>query len=89
MRELHAAPDYGTDLLSRRMARIQLDPARLKPGHLDILDDIRNSCPACQDPSRCATDLATSPEYGLENWDEYCPNAAKLRVLAALTMFPS
>lgn len=87
----HDRPDprLETDLLSRRIDRIGLNEARLKPQHRDVLNDIRGSCPSCESPERCAAELAAaSPELGWENWDEYCPNAAKLRILAALTMFP-
>jgi hypothetical protein len=63
------------------------NPSRLSPDQLDILGEIRERCPACEDPSRCAADLATAPGREWEDWDGYCPNAARLRVLAALTMF--
>jgi hypothetical protein len=76
----------GMDLLSRRMVHIGLDPYRLTPDQLDILGEIRARCPTCADPARCAADLA-APEHEWEDWDEYCPNAARLRILAALTMF--
>jgi hypothetical protein len=80
----------GIDLLSRRMAHIRLDPTRLNADQLDILGDIRTHCPGCENPARCAADLATaSPDRGWDDWDEYCPNAARLRILAALTMFSS
>ena len=81
--------NHGADLLSRRMVRIRLDPAKLTPQHLDVLNRIQKSCPACEKPERCAADLAAAPDKGWEDWDEYCPNAARLRILAALTMFPS
>jgi hypothetical protein len=78
------------DLLSRRIARIRLDTAKLNPDQCGIFHDIQKSCPSCENPGRCASDLAAaSPDRGWEDWDEYCPNAAKLRILAALTMFPS
>lgn len=82
-------PGREQDLLSGRVVRIGLEPARLRPDQRDILNDIRRSCPACDNPERCASDLAvTSPVRDWEDWDEYCPNAARLRILAALTMFP-
>jgi len=84
-----ADTDRGTDLLSLRIARIGLDPARLTPAQRDILGEIRRRCPTCDEPERCAAGLAaTSAGRGLEDWDEHCPNAARLRILAALTMFP-
>ena len=82
--------DQKDDLLSRRMAHVGLNAERLNPGDLGVLDEIRRSCPSCEDPERCAADLsANMREPGWESWDEYCPNAARLRILAALTMFPA
>jgi hypothetical protein len=70
------------------MVHIGLDPYRLTPDQLDILGEIRARCPGCGDPARCAADLAkAAPGCDWEDWDEYCPNAARLRILAALTMF--
>ena len=81
-----AGPD--PDLFSRRVTHIGLHPDRLKPQHRAILDEIHRTCPSCASPSRCAADLAaTTPGRILEDWDEYCPNAARLRILAALSMF--
>jgi hypothetical protein len=81
-------PDDSGDLFSRRLERIELDPTRLNRPHREILDRIRASCPACENPDLCAAGLAGTAECGWEAWDEYCPNADRLRVLAALTMFP-
>jgi hypothetical protein len=88
LQQLHATRICGTDLLYRRMVHVGLDPARLSPDQLDILAEIRERCPTCEDPGRCAADLAAArPEAGWEDWDEYCPNAQRLRVLAAFTMY--
>jgi hypothetical protein len=76
------------DLFSRRLTHIGLHPERLKPQHQAILEELRASCPSCASPTRCVADLAaTEPTRILEEWDEYCPNAARLRILAALSMF--
>jgi hypothetical protein len=88
LQQLHAARICGIDPLSRRMDRIGLDPYKLKPDQIEILGEIRARCPTCDDPARCAGDLAAAvPECGWEDWDDYCPNSARLRILAALTMF--
>lgn len=82
--------DRKDDLLSRRMAHVGLNTERLNAHDLGVLNEIRRSCPSCEDPGRCAKDLSANvPEPGWEDWDEYCPNAARLRILAALTMFPA
>jgi hypothetical protein len=74
--------------LEGRIRRIGLEPENLTPDRREILDQIRASCPACKDPRLCETELAAAPARGWEDWDEYCPNAAKLRVLAALSKYP-
>ena len=79
-------PDYDAVFLARA-ARAGLDAKQLSLQHTQLLTEMRASCPACADPSRCAIELATLPGP-CEDWDDYCPNAARLRVLAALTMFP-
>ena len=84
LQQLHSAKICGIDLLLRRMAHIGLDPTRLKSDQLNILGEIRECCPTCEHPGRCAAHLATAvTEPGWEDWDEYCPNAARLRILAA------
>ncbi len=73
---------------AERVERIGLKPARLTTDQLEKFSAIQRSCPACRDPLRCAADLVfVAPKEELEDWDEYCPNAAKLRILAALTMY--
>ena len=82
----HIIPEL--DLFSRRLMHLGLDPDRLKPEHRAVLEEIRERCPNCESPSRCIADLTRNPTNRiLEDWDEYCPNAARLRILAALTMF--
>ncbi|HMK80692.1 MAG TPA: hypothetical protein VK438_13635 [Xanthobacteraceae bacterium] len=78
----------SAELFDARVARIGLRPDRLKPEQLEKFRAIQRNCPACRDPARCAAGLVfTAPKEELEDWDDYCPNAAKLRILAALTMF--
>jgi hypothetical protein len=81
-----ACPDYDA-VFSARVARVCLDGTRLSPANAELFADIRSVCPGCEDPARCAAELAM-PAGQWEDWDEYCPNAPRLRVLAALTMFP-
>jgi hypothetical protein len=78
----------GKAALEGRIRRIGLAPENLTPERREILDRIRVSCPACKDPRLCRTELAAAPARGWEDWDEYCPNADKLRVLAALSHYP-
>jgi hypothetical protein len=74
--------------LTGRMARIGLKPERLDPHETEILNEIRANCPSCKDPGRCEAELKSPRARGWEDWDEYCPNAARLRVLAAFSLYP-
>ncbi len=74
--------------LTGRMARIGLKPERLDRQETRILNEIRANCPSCADPSRCKAELKLPQARGWEEWDEYCPNAARLRVLAAFSLYP-
>ena len=71
-----------------RISRIGLKPDQLTTAYAAMLDQIVDSCPACDSPEHCEAELKdTAPTRGWDDWDEYCPNAARLRVLAALSMF--
>jgi hypothetical protein len=70
------------------MQRIGLMPERLDQHETQILNEIRANCPSCADPSRCEAELKLPRARGWEDWDEYCPNAARLRVLAAFSLYP-
>ncbi len=74
--------------LTGRMQRIGLMPERLDQHETQILNEIRANCPSCADPSRCEAELKLPRARGWEDWDEYCPNAARLRVLAAFSLYP-
>ncbi len=73
--------------LTGRMERIGLKPERLDPQETRILNEIRANCPSCADPGRCEAELNVPRARGWEDWDEYCPNAARLRVLAAFSLY--
>jgi len=77
LRHFRSDRTCGIDLVSRRMVRIGLDSGGLQPGQLGILGQIRTRCPMGDDLARCAVDCAATA---------YCPNNAKLRILAVLTM---
>ena len=74
--------------LTSRMQRIGLKAERLDPHETRILNEIRANCPSCADPARCEAELKLPRARGWEDWDEYCPNAARLRVLAAFSLYP-
>jgi len=74
--------------LTGRLARIGLQPERLDRHETRILNEIRANCWSCTDTGRCEAELKLPPARGWEDWDEYCPNAARLRVLTAFSLYP-
>lgn len=84
--ELAAIPERNE--LTGRMARIGLKPERLDQQERRILNEIRANCPSCADPGRCEAEFNLPQARSWEDWDEYCPNAARLRVLTAFSLYP-
>ena len=74
--------------LTGRLARIGLKPERLDSREMSILNEIRANCWSCADLGRCEAELKLPTARGWEDWDEYCPNAARLRVLTAFSLYP-
>jgi len=68
------------DLLPRRMAALDLDPNTVAEVEPVAFRDLLRFCAACESYGRCEWDLRQDP--GDLAWQEYCPNAAKLRALA-------
>jgi hypothetical protein len=88
LRMLVTKGSHVSKLLPARMERLRLDPARLTTEQVAILRDIQRVCAMCPSVGECAVGLREPyTDQCLEDWDEYCPNAERLRVLAALTMF--
>lgn len=71
-------PD-SADLVSQRLAALQLSEdavARAEPG---VLRDLQRVCTLCDEKQRCGHDI----DFHLSNprWREYCPNVATLDAL--------
>ena len=72
------------DLVLMRMEALQLDPAQVKaamPAEFRVLAHV---CNYCQDKVRCERDLVYEAAGKPVNWEHYCPNASRLRVMAPL-----
>ncbi len=70
------------ELLFRRLAVQGLDPAAIdKADHATFLD-LERVCTLCACKGRCKRDLASRPDDA--RWEDYCPNAATLKMLDAL-----
>ena len=80
--ELHDMAKKGpraADLLTRRMAALDLDPkevARLEPA---ALRDLQRVCTMCKAHRRCARDFAQNAQPA--KWEGYCPNTSTLAAL--------
>jgi hypothetical protein len=71
-------PD-SADLLARRMAMLQLDPAPIWNSQSAVARDLQKTCSLCADKVRCEHDL----QNGLINpdWRRYCANSSTLMAL--------
>src|SRR5262245_59253276 len=81
LRVLAAKRPDAADLLSRRLAALQLDANRLGVAAGPVLRDLQRLCTMCDAKAPCAKDLARhSPS---DDWQGYCPNSDTLKSLAA------
>jgi len=82
LRALARKGPKAADLLQRRMAALDLDPAevaRLEPA---AFRDLQRVCGMCKSHRRCARDFAH--DAPLPAWESYCPNAETLAALSAM-----
>ena len=82
--EFRRVADHGpgaADLLVRRMVVLNLDRNEVAATAPSALQDLQRLCTMCESHGRCARDLAREPAEGA--WEDYCPNAAMLKVLDA------
>jgi hypothetical protein len=83
--ELRKIAEYGpdsADLLARRMAELNLDKNEVAAAVPRTLQDLQRVCTMCASHRRCARDLERDPAD--RAWEDYCPNAAVLKMLNAL-----
>lgn len=80
---------YGSNLLERRMAALNLDPAEMARSEPELFRNFQRLCTSCPTPVRCAQDLAHEfsrdpSQLASSDWREYCPNAKTLNMLSIL-----
>ena len=83
--ELRKLAEHGpeaADLLTRRMAELDLDRNEVASVAPTTLRDLQRVCTMCESHRRCARDLGRDPAD--PTWEEYCPNVAVLKMLNAL-----
>jgi hypothetical protein len=73
-------PD-SVELLSRRLAHLNLDENSLRQRAPQVLRDMQRACTQCASKERCEHDFEYRPLA--PTWRAYCPNSQKLAVLDA------
>jgi len=74
-----------TPLLTRRMRALNLDPADVVRSEPAMFYEFRGLCRGCEAREACAWTLEHGGEDpAWQEWRNYCPNSAKLRMLSAL-----
>ena len=82
IRRLASLGPESAELLSRRMAALDLDGKEVARTHLQTFRDLQRICTLCESHRQCARDL--SRDSGDPGWEDYCPNVAALRALNAM-----
>jgi len=73
-------PD-AADLLSQRLAALQLDTGAVARTEPDVLRDMERVCTVCSEKSHCGHDIDRDPSD--PEWRDYCPNVDTLDALEA------
>jgi hypothetical protein len=76
-----ASPKALDQLLDCRMAMLGLNANEIGDG--DAFDEIRRRCMSCGYREACTVDLQRDPNNPV--WETYCPNAATLVSLTAVS----
>ncbi|HZD88475.1 MAG TPA: DUF6455 family protein [Pseudolabrys sp.] len=82
LRRLARHSEHDADLLRRRMAALNLDPAEVAEAERATFLDLERVCTLCARKGRCRRDLTAHPDDA--DWEDYCPNVATLKMLDAL-----
>lgn len=72
-------PDTSAELLGRRLAALDLDPADIARSQPAVARDLAVHCTLCSDKTQCRHDLDQNP--GNPAWREYCVNTVTLTAL--------
>ena len=72
----------SADLLLRRMEALKLDPKKVTQAEPQLFRDLERVCSLCESRRQCSRDLAR--ELNNQEWEDYCPNIATLKMLNAM-----
>ena len=75
------ASKWPDDLLSQRLAQLNLDAAEIVHTEPQVVRDLQRVCTVCGSKRKCNHDLANHPSDSA--WVKYCPNATTLGALIA------
>jgi len=81
LRELASHGPGSADLLSQRMAALDLDQNEVARTEPATMQDLQRVCTMCGCHHRCARELSRDPLDPA--WKDYCPNAQTLTALSA------
>jgi hypothetical protein len=84
IRQLVAHGEASASLLIERMAELKLDRNKIAHTDSETFRDMQRVCTLCDSRPQCSFDLALGVKN--ENWQDYCPNVATLKML--LTAVP-
>jgi hypothetical protein len=74
-----------TPLLIERMLALRLEPEDVRRADPAMFGEFQARCRLCESPGQCAWSLVhLDIDPAWQDWRNYCPNSAKLRMLSAL-----
>jgi hypothetical protein len=74
-----------TPLLIERMLALRLEPDEIRRADPAMFGEFQARCRLCESPGQCAWSLVHHDiDAAWQDWRNYCPNSAKLRMLSAL-----
>jgi hypothetical protein len=82
IRRLASLGPESAELLSRRMAALDLDGKEVARTHPQTFRDLQRICTLCESHRQCARDLTR--DASAPAWEDYCPNVETLRALNAM-----
>ena len=78
---------HGACLLLERMQILRLDAAQFAKAEPDVFHELQKNCSMCKARDACICDLLQDRvDPTRQDWYEYCPNVATLRMFSVLEL---